>query len=199
MADGTRTQSTAVDNPEGHEVNSHEVTGSEVVINELLTNCTHHLNNSSVDAVNNVISKFYADEIVHAKQQLWNSCGEDLLGVWPKRITTNVCGSHVKHLDDIIDGLRKLDAVVELCDRPVFVAAKLDRLPRYGPEELNLTSVVMQLNNLERHYTQLDGKLAQCTDSIAAVLDAQCSMNSYSGAAQHGNQRSNTANSTPQQ
>ena len=71
MADGTRKQSTAVDNPEDHEVNSHEVTGSYVMINQLLTYCTHHLNNNSVDAVKNVISKFYdADEIVHAMEQL---------------------------------------------------------------------------------------------------------------------------------
>ena len=59
-------------------------------------------------------------------------------------------------------------------DQPIFVAAKLDSLPRYSPEEIDLKSVVERINDLERKFARLDHTVAKLTDTMAMILDAQC-------------------------
>ena len=71
---------------------------------------------------------------------------------------------------EIVDGIRKVDAA-EVKVRPQLAAIKLDRLPQYGPEELDLTSLVVRLRDLERHCNRLDGQMAECKKTVTTLTD----------------------------
>ena len=77
---------------------------------------------------------FTPDEINSAKNELYDECF-DVLGVAPVHRDT-ARGAHVIAAKEIVDGIRKVDAA-EVKVRPQFAAIKLDRLPQYGPEELD--------------------------------------------------------------
>ena len=90
----------------------------------------------------------------------------------PVHRDTAARGAHVIAVRKIVDGMRKVDAELGGA-RPQFAAIKLDRLPQYGPEKLDLTSLVMQLMDLERHCSRLDGQMAECKETVATMLDVQ--------------------------
>ena len=71
---------------------------------------------------------------------------------------------------EIVEGMRKVDAS-EVKVRPQFAAIKLDRLPQYGPEELDLTSLVVRLRELERHCQRLDGQMAEYKKTVTTLAE----------------------------
>ena len=128
---------------------------------------------------------FYTpEEIPEAKQTRWDAYGEDVLGVTPPRYDTQGRDAHDKEVDDISLAAATIDAGVEAAQQVTFVAANLGRLPRVAPGELDLTSVVMRLTQLERTYASLEIKVASNTDSVAGILEVQLQTSSYSVAAQ---------------
>ena len=144
----------------------------KIVINELLSYCSYHLDNSSAESIKKVVLNFYhPDEIIAASNVLSKECA-DVAGTAVRHCNTPARGAHVAHADDVIKTLVKIDR--DAGDQPIFVAAKLDRLPRYSPEEIDLISVVERLNDLERKFAHLDHTVAKQTDTMAMILDAQC-------------------------
>ena len=128
---------------------------SKIVINELLAYCTYHMNNSSAETLKKVVLKFYhPDEIITASNVLSQEC-PTVAGSVVRHRNTPAREAHVAHAHDIIKALAKIDCSDEVF--PLFVAAKIDRIPRYSPEEIDLTSVVERLNDLERKFGVLDG------------------------------------------
>ena len=151
-----------------------------VVVNELLAYCSYYIDRSTTDAIKDVIIRFYtADEINVAKCMLYNSC-PTVLGVAPVHRDTAARGAHVIAAREIVDGIHKVDEDPKV--RHQFAAVQLDRLPQYGPEELDLTSVVMRLRQLERQYDRLDGEMAQCKDSVATIQAQPSRVDSYAAA-----------------
>ena len=165
--------------------NGNIITDAEQIVNEMLTYCLFHQKNSSSSAIKRVVMDFYTpEEIREAKQTLWDAYGEDVLGVTPSRHDIQGRDAHDKEVDDILLAAATIDAGVEAAEQVTFVAANLGRLPRVAPEELDLTSVVMRLTQLERTYASLERKVASNTDSVAAILEVQLQTSSYSVAAQ---------------
>ena len=119
----------------------HEGDTEVVIVNELLAYCAFHADRSTTDAIKDVLVRFYTpEEINSATNELYDEC-RDVLGVAPVHRDTAARGAHVIAAKEIVEGMRKVDAS-EVKVRPQFAAIKLDRLPQYGPEELDLTSFV---------------------------------------------------------
>ena len=59
--------------------------------------------------------------------------------------------AHEAEMDDSMDAVMKLDAEVDsdVVAQVQFVAYDLGRLPRVAPEEMDLTSLVMRITQLE--------------------------------------------------
>ena len=153
-----------------------------IVINELLSYCVFHYNNSSVDAIKRVVIDFYhPTEISEAKRILWNSSSQEIIGPRPLRRNPNANG---KNLDDIFTALQVLDEQSETI--PTFAAVKLDGVPRYAPEEIDMTSMILRINDLERKCARLDKQVANNSDTIQTVMDAQMQSNSYASAMKRG-------------
>ena len=153
-----------------------------IVINELLSYCVFHYNNSSVDSIKRVVVDFYhPTEISEAKRILWNSSSQEIIGPRCLRRNPNANG---KNLDDIFTALQVLDEQSETI--PTFAAVKLDWVPRYAPKEIDMTSMILRINDLERKCASLDKQVANNSDTIQTVMDAQMQSNSYASAMKRG-------------
>ena len=148
--------------------------------------CDNHVKNSSRDAIKCVVIDFYTpEEIGNAKTILWELYGEEMLGSIPNRQDSVNRGAHEKETDDILSALYTISYDSEPDFVKIqFVANYFSRLPRVAPEEIDLTSIVMRLTQLERNQTSLERKVASNVDNISAVMEAQFQLNGYSAVAQ---------------
>jgi hypothetical protein len=113
------------------------------VVSELLTYIKFYRNCANITHLKTVVLNFYSStEISQAKALLMSK--------FPSLINTNFCtgrrGSssrpqHLAELDDLLGAFDFIDSS-ELLKDVNFVAENLDRLPKYGPEELNVCAVV---------------------------------------------------------
>ena len=179
----------ASENVTNDEVEDEDRPASDVprlVINELLMYCDNHVKNSSRDAIKRVVIDFYTpEEIGNAKTILWELYGEEMLGTIPNRQDSVNRGAHEKETDDILSALYTISNDSEPDFVKIqFVANCFSRLPRVAPEEIDLTSIVMRLTQLERNQTSLERKVASNVDNISAVMEAQFQLNGYSAVAQ---------------
>ena len=62
---------------------------------------------------------------------------------------------------------------------PEFVAKNLDRVPKYGPEELDLVSLVERVNRLEMDRNLIEKKVAKNTDSVETLFAIHHRTNSF--------------------
>ena len=154
-----------------------EETEDIVVVDELLTYCAFYRDNSSSRAIQEaVVSFFHADEISISKKIMWNHCGPHL-GAHVQHKKSSNRDAHVADVEDIVKAFSKLDR--EGIPVPKFVAVKLDRIPRFGPEEIDLTSLVMRVNELERQMATVNSKVAKNKDTVETLLDVQCQTSGY--------------------
>ena len=153
----------------------------EFVIDELLTYCAYHRHNSSSKAILETVVGFYLPtEIATSKKLLWDYCGSHLEAYVQHKRSLNR-EAHVANADDIVKALVKLDK--EGYPIPSFAAAKLDRVPRFGPEELDLTSLVMRVKELERQMQNVDSKIAKQNETVETLLDVQVQTSGYAAVA----------------
>ena len=153
------------------------------IVNELLTYCFHHQKTSSRDAIKRVVLQFYnPEEISAAKVTLWDAYGAEALGATMARQDSLNRAAHEAEIDDIMDVVMKLDAEVDSDVAQVqFVAYDLGRLPRVAPEEMDLTSLVMRITQLEHKHASLENNVAKNVDNITALMDAQFQTAGYAG------------------
>ena len=117
-------------------------------INELLSYASFYINNSTVDNIKTIISNFYSGEdIADAKKLLWE-VANDKLGPMIERKSSSKRSCSEANIDDIFEGLGKLDASQSL---PLFVAKNIDMIPSRQPEELNILSVLSRMSKVEKN------------------------------------------------
>ena len=121
---------------------------TDFVCNELLSYAQFYRNRATHDKVKKIILNFYiADEITSAKDTLWNYC-VTFMGDKPIRRDSFARLRQDADIEDTISAFKKADENnVKL---PTFVVLKLDRLPRYDPEEVNLFSLIDRLAVIEK-------------------------------------------------
>ena len=107
-----------------------------------------------------LLAFFSHEDIIEAKNKLWEVSGEEILGEKPKPKDSSTRPEKEAHLFDIINALLKLDKAE---NSPIIVidALSLQKIPRSHPEELNNISLIDRLNKMEQNITQIVTTLDQ--------------------------------------
>ena len=121
---------------------------SPVVQSELLTYVVHYYQRNSAEKIKNTVLAFYtAEEIVTAKTVIWHAY-ENCLPPERRRVTTDKRSANEANLTDIIGAVSDLDAKGKVLGGR-FCAMKLDRLPKYAPEETNVMAMMDRMRVVE--------------------------------------------------
>lgn len=135
---------------------------SVVLINELLMYTRTFRNNSATTALMKCLSSFYSpDEISAAKKCLVDNTSTKLLPeseTLTDRRHSVLRSSSDAELMDIITIFNALDTNNGL-DGFIFVAADFNRIPKFGPEELNPTALATNQSVLESKIESLSSKM----------------------------------------
>ena len=136
------------------------------VFNELLMYVGTFRNRSSIDNIRKVIVHFYsASEISDAKKAFISVAGEMITGcdyLTERRTSTQRSASDAE-ADDIIHLFDVLDSCNSLKELQ-FAALSYERLPKYGPEEVNICAVVDKQIHTDSMLADLSTKI----DSLSA-------------------------------
>ena len=119
-----------------------------MIVNELLSYAIFCHNANAVDNCKKVIIDFYnSDEIKAAKRSLWMECGNYLTENYQNRKSNENRTASTAYLEDIIKGIKELDAKGKL---PDVVARDISRIPDRQPEQLNMLYVINQIEELKK-------------------------------------------------
>jgi hypothetical protein len=135
----------------------------EVVINELLTYIDFFRNKANGEALRRTVLGFYTPtDICCAKKTLiqkfhiyLESCP-----LIAERRNSSVRSAHEAEVDDIC-GIFDLLDTLKVLNNCTFVAANLDNLPKFGPEELNITVVVDRQVHVEATVKDMSVAISQ--------------------------------------
>jgi hypothetical protein len=137
------------------------------VINEVLSYIQFYRNKVTHDNLKKTVLNFYvADEIAIAKETLWSKCSS--LGDKPGRRGTSARSLQDADVTDILNAFKKIDE--SGINVPTFVSMKLDRLPRYDPEEINIFSLIDRLSSMERELITVKQDVAH----LKSVPSTEC-------------------------
>ena len=163
-------------------------------INELLAYAVFYINNSAVDHIKTVISNFYsAEDITAAKKLLWEVAGDKLGPMTDRKSSARRSCSEV-NIDDIFEGLCKLDASQSL---PVFVAQNIDMIPSRQPEELNILSVLSRMSKIEQKYKESEDLLTTHAIEIDQLKNKLIDTNTSCRVTSHKNVNNNVNDTKP--
>lgn len=170
-----------------------------IIINEMLAYAAFYRNKSNVDALKRVmLSSFPPSDISEAKKSLVTRF-QQKIGTSPflaERRNSTVRPAHEAEIDDVIGILDLVDTQGAVND-VLFVAADLDALPRFGPEEINIAAVVDRQSRVESAIGEMSASIKSLqtshvdsaaaaavssadTDSVRAMLnDVQLKLDSF--------------------
>ena len=125
-----------------------------IIVNELLSYIAYYRNRATGDALRSVTVKFFTnDEIRDAKaalaEKFKTTIGDNAL--WTERRDTIVRPAHEAELDDVI------------------------ALPKYGPEDLNIGSIIDRHQKLDITVRNLSRELEQLKQATSEVPDCYTS------------------------
>jgi hypothetical protein len=146
-----------------------DVTGTscreQIVLNELLSYVSYYRDRANASAIQRVVSSFYsATEITTSKVKLSSLFTTELLNcpLLVERRNSTSRQAHEVEIEDILgifDWLDRIDALNTM----VFAAANFDRIPHYGPEEINICAVVDR-------QARTDASIAQLSQAVESLL-----------------------------
>lgn len=142
-----------------------QVKAHHIIVNEMLSYVNFYRDNSSYDCIRKVVLGFYsAAEISDAKKLLFENFKEQLSDCpMPDRRNSSSRPAHEAEVDDILSIFEVLDNMNMIQDEYyLFAATNHERLPKYGPEEVNICTVVDK-------QVQLDMKMANLTTKFGEV------------------------------
>jgi len=125
----------------------------KVILHELLTYIQHYRDNSNVEALRKTVLEFFSPSDISEGKKL---LAQELQGVdgveqyATERRSSSAHPAHEAELDDVLGLFEVADAKSALHGR-IFVVSDLDRLPKFGPEEINLGVVVDRQAKICRH------------------------------------------------
>jgi len=122
----------------------------QIVVNELLTYVNVYRDRVSAENLRKVLISFYsASEINNAKKLLVGTFTSDLVDCSYKaeRRKSTTRGVNEVEAEDIVSIFEYLDERSHL-SKITFAAVNLERLPKYGPEEINICSVADKQSEL---------------------------------------------------
>ena len=145
-----------------------------IVVNELLSYASFYRDRASVDNLRKLIIHFYAAaEISVAKKTLlryYSSSLTDCPHKVERRKKSTSRSVHDAETDDILSIMAFLDQRSLLTDVK-FVAFDLDRLPKYGPEELNICSIADKQETLNGRLVDLSNRFDALDTRVTNTVD----------------------------
>ena len=145
----------------GHSINGPEPPRQDLVVSELLMYVNCFRDRAAEDGLKKVLTAFYtAGEIADAKKQIVAVGGSALADcefITERRNSAQRAASDAE-VEDIIALFDVLDRL-DLLQNVKFVAAAYDRLPSYGPEELNVCAVVDKQKQTDCRLAELSAKV----------------------------------------
>jgi len=141
-------------------------TDVKVIINELLAYAMFYRDKSTSADLHKIIVNFYLpSEINVSKTAVINQFSDYLDGCQYKtaRRQSSARSAHDAEVEDILGMLELLDNYNVLVSVQ-FAAVALDRMPHYGPNEINICAVVDKQVHLDKELLQLNKKVV---DSLA--------------------------------
>lgn len=155
------------------------------VHNELLCYVLFHFPRSTHYGLKKAVIDFYdAHEIQEAKKTLWDNCSA-CLPAFENRKSSPGRPAHEAEATDILNAWQHLDKRQSTI--PNFYAINLDRLPKYGPEEIDLTDIVQRIGQMEAKMEKMDKVQARTIGSIQTLSTAVNAKVSYASAARPTN------------
>ena len=141
-------------------------------VNELLCYVFWHFNNSTFDGLKKVLVNFFhPDEVSQAKKLLWEKCS-NLLNPIENRRGSAARSQQIAEIIDILNAVKKIDQTQSEC--PAFVSKNLDRIPKFGPSEFDLSSIVERLGDVERQLKTLQSSSLKHEDDIMTLFSNKC-------------------------
>lgn len=140
----------------------------QIVLNELLSYVSYYRDRANASAIQRVVSSFYsATEITASKKKLSLLFTTELLNcpLLVERRKSTSRSAHDAEIEDILGIFDLLDRTDSL-NSMVFAAANFDRIPHYGPEEINICAVVDR-------QVRTDASIAQLTQAVESLLISQ--------------------------
>lgn len=141
------------------------------VVNELLTYVNCYRNRSTCLNLKKVVTSFYsAEDIATAKACLLStfSCLNGSSYAIGRRGSSSR-PQHDAEVDDIIVGMNHIDDK-DAFGYYQFVAVKLDNLPKYGPEEINICTVVDRQVASDRNVETLTSRIDALEVATSGVI-----------------------------
>lgn len=145
-----------------------------IKFSEILMYIQHFRDRSSVAKLQEVVLKFFTDaEIVNAKKLLIDTFPELSACEFAteRRSSTGRLAKEAQ-VADIINMFDVVDRRNKLIDVK-FAALAYDRLPRYGPEEINIAAVVDRQVRTDQYLSDISSKLDSFTTSQASSLNLE--------------------------
>ena len=155
--------------------------GIKLIRNELLSYAHFYRDCSNNEALRYTIHGFYsAEDISEAKKLLLSEFQPKVMNC-PYMVERRNSTARLASEAEVEDILGILDAadMQSMLGSCCFVAAKLDMLPKYGPEELNLAAVVDKQVKMETAVDNISARVEQ-NDSSTATLASR--LDSFSAA-----------------
>jgi len=141
-----------------------------LVVSELLSYVVFHRDKVSTENLRKVLVYFYLPSEINAAKKLFVATYMSDLAECSLKTDRRKSSSRMLHdveVEDIIGMADYLDQRSKL-HQVKFVAANLDRLPKYGPEEVNICAIA-------DNQAVLDGKVAQLHDRVEELAHVNSS------------------------
>ena len=156
-----------------------DLSNKTLVKNELLTYAFHYVHQCTAESAAKAISDFYTgEEIVEAIKCLitaFPDCDAINDDFRRKRTSAAAAVSDTNRNKLALDLIVK--AVVPLADTPdrevIFCAMDLSKMPRHAPEEINISSLLVRIQNLEAKASKIDQIESTCVSNTADIRKLQ--------------------------
>jgi hypothetical protein len=141
------------------------VTYNGTINNAILAYIAYSMQSGTLENTKKVVIRsFNGDQIIEAKNELWEKCDANIIGKKVMRQSSPTRSAEEANAVDILNALGKLDQKGVMPDI-VISAVRLGEIPRIHPEELNAISVVQRVQDME---VKTD-RLQECIESIIRV------------------------------
>ena len=137
-------------------------------MNELLSYVNVYRNCSSEEALTKVVLNYFSNQNIAESKRLLVQEFNSVTGVtqWlTDRRNSSVRPAHEAELDDIVGMLDAVDTMHAL-QGYLFVAANLQAMPKYGPEEINLAVVADRQVKMDGAINELSSAVKKNSDTI---------------------------------
>lgn len=146
----------------------------KIIINEVLTYISYYRNKATIDSLRRIVlSNFTPVDISTAKKIIVKAFQNHLSSspLIAERRNSSVRLACEAEFDDIIGVMEILDASNVFC-QVTFVAANLEILPKYGPEELNIAEVVERQVRVEQSIKEISSTQQSMISDLQNKLDS---------------------------